>query len=190
MNDPYKVLGVSPTATDEEITKAYRKLAKKYHPDLNPGNEEAERRMMEINEAYESIKKGNATGYNSGGYSTYSNAGRSGLSPLDSAEAYLRNGMYDQAIYILNSINDRSSRWYYLSAVAHSYAGDNLLAIQYAQTALSMEPNNHTYQMLVERLKMGETTYFERRNFNAPLTGFMRLVIFAVLARLCCCCCR
>ena len=190
MNDPYKVLGVSPTATDEEITKAYRKLAKKYHPDLNPGDAEAERKMMEINEAYETIKKGGASGYNSGGYSTYGRTGRAGLSPLDSAEAYLRNGMYDQAMYILNGINDRTARWYYLSAVAQSYAGNGKLAVEYAQTALEMEPNNHQYQMLVERLKLGETMYFERRRFNAPLTGFMRLVIFAVLARLCCCCCR
>ncbi len=188
MNDPYKVLRVSPTATDEEITKAYRKLAKKYHPDLNPGNEEAERRMMEINEAYETIKKGGATGYNSGGYSTYNHSGRSGLSPLDSAEAYLRNGMYDQAMYILNGINDRSARWYYLSAVAQSYAGNGIIAIQYAQTAVNMEPNNHTYKLLLERLKSGETTYFERRSFSAPLSGFARFVIAVLIARLCCCC--
>ena len=48
----YDVLGVSKTATDEEITKAYRKLAKKYHPDLNPGNKEAEEKLKEVNEAY------------------------------------------------------------------------------------------------------------------------------------------
>ena len=60
MTDPYKVLGVSPGATDEEITKAYRRLAKKYHPDLNPGDAGAQARMQEINEAYDAIKKGSA----------------------------------------------------------------------------------------------------------------------------------
>ncbi len=54
--DPYKVLGVSPDASDEEIKRAYRRLAKKYHPDMNPGDEAAARKMNEINAAYEQIK--------------------------------------------------------------------------------------------------------------------------------------
>ena len=56
MKDPYSVLGVSPDASDEEIKAAYRRLAKKYHPDLNPGDEEAARKMNEVNAAYEQIK--------------------------------------------------------------------------------------------------------------------------------------
>ena len=56
MDDPYKVLGVSPDASDEEIKRAYRNLAKKYHPDLNPGDQEAARKMQRINAAYEQIK--------------------------------------------------------------------------------------------------------------------------------------
>lgn len=52
MNNPYEVLGVSQSASAQEIKKAYRKLAKKYHPDLNGGSEEAQDKLKEINEAY------------------------------------------------------------------------------------------------------------------------------------------
>ncbi len=74
ISDPYSVLGVSPTASEEEITKAYRKLAKQYHPDLNHGNADAAKKMSEVNAAYEQIKNGSASqnGSNSyGGYNGY-----------------------------------------------------------------------------------------------------------------------
>lgn len=51
--DYYKTLGVSRTASNKEIKSAFRKLARQYHPDVNPGDEEAERRFKEINEAHE-----------------------------------------------------------------------------------------------------------------------------------------
>ena len=77
MRDPYEVLGVSPGASDDEIKAAYRKLAKKYHPDLNNGSAEAEARMKEVNEAYTLLIKhkgqtGGPSGYGSaGGYGGY-----------------------------------------------------------------------------------------------------------------------
>lgn len=54
--DYYKLLEVSRNATDEDIRKSYKKLARKYHPDLNPDNKEAEARFKDINEAYEVLK--------------------------------------------------------------------------------------------------------------------------------------
>jgi len=56
IDDPYKVLGVSPDASDDEIKQAYRRLAKQYHPDRNPGDEIAAKKMQEVNPAYEQIK--------------------------------------------------------------------------------------------------------------------------------------
>ena len=53
MNEYYRSLGVQPNASPDELKKAYRKLAKQYHPDLHPGDHEAEARFKEINEAYE-----------------------------------------------------------------------------------------------------------------------------------------
>ena len=56
IDDPYSVLGLGRDATDEEVKQAYRRLAKKYHPDLNPGDQEAARKMQQVNEAYDQIK--------------------------------------------------------------------------------------------------------------------------------------
>lgn len=55
ISDPYKVLGISPDATKEEIKKAYRQKAKQYHPDLNPNDPDAEKKMNEVNEAYDML---------------------------------------------------------------------------------------------------------------------------------------
>ena len=92
--DPFSVLGISSTATEDEIKSAYRKLAKKYHPDLNPGDKNAEQKMKEVNEAYAEamqIRKnggtwrpdGFADGYSgntghTGGYDWYGRYGNSG----------------------------------------------------------------------------------------------------------------
>ena len=67
IDDPYKVLGVSPNATDEEIKQAYRRLAKKYHPDRNPGDAEAAKKMQQVNDAYDQIKNPQKARPNPGG---------------------------------------------------------------------------------------------------------------------------
>ncbi len=87
MNDPYQVLGVSPDASQEEISRAYKKLAKKYHPDLHPGDKAAEEKMRQINEAYNAIRSGNTSPYQSG-YGSGTNRGYSGYGN------YSGNGSY------------------------------------------------------------------------------------------------
>ena len=76
MKDPYSILGVSPGASDNEVKRAYRELARKYHPDTyqdNPLADLAEEKMKEVNEAYDAItrQRGGGEGDQSGGGATY-----------------------------------------------------------------------------------------------------------------------
>ena len=78
--DFYKTLGVKEDASESDIKKAYRKLSRKYHPDLNPGNEAAEKKFKEVSEAYDvlsdkkqreeydQIRKYGAAGFANGGF--------------------------------------------------------------------------------------------------------------------------
>ena len=71
MNDPYRVLGVSRDASEEEIKKAYKALSRKYHPDANinnPNKDQAEEKFKEIQAAYQQVMKERTEGYHSSGY--------------------------------------------------------------------------------------------------------------------------
>ena len=85
MRDPYEVLELKPGATDDEIKAAYRRLAKKYHPDLNGGSAEAEAKMKEVNEAYSILIKHKGS-YQSGSYGSGGGYGSGG--------SYGSNGSY------------------------------------------------------------------------------------------------
>ena len=84
INEPHKVLGVSENATQDEIKKAYRQMAKKYHPDLNPGDEVAAQKMNEVNEAYdmlmnpEKYRRQTTNSYGGYGQSSYGGYGSYG----------------------------------------------------------------------------------------------------------------
>jgi len=95
MRDPYEVLGIPQTATDDEIKAAYRKLAKKYHPDLNGGSAEAEAKMKEVNEAYNILIKHKGTaGSQQSGYNPYGQSGSYGGYQQQSYGGQQQGGYY------------------------------------------------------------------------------------------------
>ena len=73
MNDPYKVLGIDPSATDDEVKTAYRKLSRKYHPDANinnPNKDKAEEMFKLVGQAYDQIMNERKSGYSGGSEAT------------------------------------------------------------------------------------------------------------------------
>ena len=171
IQNPYEVLGLSYGATDEEVTKAYRKLVKKYHPDLHPGDEEAAKKMREINKAYDQIKNGTANQYNSySGNQKNSYSNNSGSTNLyQVASHFIQVGMYREALRVLSEIQDKTAEWYYLSSIANYYTGNRITALNYAKTAVQMEPNSLRYQELLQQLQGGGNVYREQsRAYGRP----------------------
>ena len=211
MQDPYKVLGVSPNASDDEIKQAYRRLAKQYHPDRNPGDAQAAKKMQEINAAYEQIKnpeksqpQGGYGGY--GGYSGYGGYGGYGAygqnqerrestegDPYQQAAYnYIRFSRFREAINALENCTQRNARWYYLSALANNGLGNQVTALEHMKRAVSMEPDNLEYLRALEMLENGGTAYRQQagnyRGFSMRGSPCMSICLCLLLQRLCCGC--
>jgi len=186
MRDPYEVLGVAKNASDEEISKAYRKLAKKYHPDLNNGDANSTKRMSEINNAYETIKNG--TPYEQGYYAGYNR--NNSFSDFEAVKRYISVGQYIQALNILGSINNKTSQWYYYSSVANAGVGNRITALNHAQTAVNMDPYNQEYKRILNVLQNGGRTYQQRSQSFGGLEDIGTMCVrFALLNMFCCWCC-
>ena len=168
IDDPYQVLGVSPGASDEEIKQAYRRLAKQYHPDRNPGDAEAARQMQRINAAYEQIKNPEKAqprrgGYGYDPYGGYRNDhSEEGDSYQRSAYQYIRFGRYQEALNTLANADEKNARWYYLSALANDGLGNQVTALEHIRRALSMEPDNMEYLRTLEEIQSGGAAYRRR----------------------------
>ena len=158
--NPYEVLGVSPSASDEEIKKAYRDLTRKYHPDANVDNplaDLAEEKFKEVQEAYDTIMHERASG-RYGGYQSAQQDPR-----LQAAVNYINNRRFREALNTLDQVSERSALWYYLSGCANAGLGNNVLARDHAAQAVNMEPNNLQYRQLLNQLD-----FSSRRYQNSP----------------------
>ena len=175
MRDPYQVLGVPSTATDDEVKKAYRDLARKYHPDNyhdNPLADLAQERMKEINEAYESIQSQRKAARNGGGYSgTAGAAGYGGYRPgysspygtgatrLQRVRMAISQGNLNLAEELLNAQTDHDAEWNFLKGVICTRRGWLDEARQYFQTAVQMDPDDPEYQQALDMAEGRQSTY-------------------------------
>ena len=178
MNDPYQILGVPETASDEEVKRAYRELARKYHPDNyhdNPLADLAQEKMKDINAAYEQITK-MRSGAKSGGYSSagtsgsysgyggyqqqYSSQSSSGSSVLQQVRIAINTGNISRAEALLANYSDHNAEWHFLRGAVCYRRGWMDEAKRYYQTACQMDPGNAEYRQALEFMERGtESAY-------------------------------
>lgn len=165
MTDPYSVLGVSPNATDDEVKKAYRDLARKYHPDNyvdNPLADLAQEKMKEINEAYESITRARSGGgqsssaYNAG---AYGGAGGGGSADFAGIRQAINANNLDYAERALNGMQSRPAEWYFLMGSVNYRRGWLDRARQFYQMACRMDPGNAEYRQALSYMNAGGSPY-------------------------------
>ena len=208
IQDPYKVLGVSPDASDDEIKSAYRSLAKKYHPDRNPGNAAAAEKMNQINAAYDQIKNGETIqngGYNGYGGSQGAYNGWEGWNPFtggyqqarqqntdrteyQAALNFISTGHYQEALNALSGVPaaERDGKWYYLSAVANMYLGNKIAALDHARMAVEIDPSNPEYQQLLQQLESGGDFYQNySAQYNVQQSSIGRICTSLCIANIC-----
>ena len=175
MNDPYSVLGVDPNASDEQVKKAYRDLARKYHPDNyqnNPLADLAEEKMKEINEAYDTITKSRAGGGQStygpgayqqntytGGYQQRQSSYQSGGSLYAQVRQAINQGNLRLADQLLRTAPSQDAEWHFLTGYVAFQKGWLDEATQHFRVACSMNPGNAEYRQALSMMQQGGAGY-------------------------------
>ncbi|MBR4079592.1 MAG: DnaJ domain-containing protein [Christensenellaceae bacterium] len=169
--DPYRELGVSRDASDEEIKKAYRTLVKKYHPDKYADNDLkdlASEKLKKVNAAYDEIQRirqnkgsannayggyGNTGGYgnggsygNTGGYRNTGGSYNNGSAKYNDVWRKLQAGDLNGAEALLDAFQQRDAEWYYIKGTILMRRGWYDAARQNFERALNMEPSNNRYR--------------------------------------------
>jgi DnaJ-class molecular chaperone len=211
--DPYKVLGVSQNASDEEIKRAYHDLARKYHPDRYTNNDLADlakEKMQEVNEAYDEIQRQRADGHTrtsgdasdkSGGYRQES--GRDGGGAGNYRSQNYSAEAREKFVLIRNCINannineaerliyevaqqDRGAEWHFLMGCIQLRKGFYTDAQYSFDTAYRMEPTNNEYWQFKER--MHERSKSFGNGYNTTRGGGCDVCSSLICADCCCEC--
>ena len=196
MRDPYQVLGISRTATDEEVKRAYRMLAKKYHPDNFAGSaaaESSEELMKEINEAYDAIQRERSGKGGSSSSSSYSSYSSSGVTSFERVRRLIAEGAYSEAELLIDSTPaaDRGAEWSYLKGCLLTQRGAYYDALRYIETACYLDPSNAEYQAARSQLRMRSDGFGQpyRTNTNASECDVCSLCSTLICCDSCCECC-
>lgn len=191
MRDPYEVLGIAPSATDDEVKNAYRTLARKYHPDNyagNPLSDLAQEKMQEINESYDAIvkmrKEGGANP--NGGYRA-PNGGPSRYN--DVRQMIMQNRVMDAEL-LLDGIpsHARDAEWFYLKGMVLHKKGWLEEAYNHFATACRMDPNNLEYRQAFNQANMGRQTGGYRTTTPVGGQGCNMCDVCQTLYCMDCCC--
>ena len=169
MKDPYSVLGISSSATDDEVKEAYRALARKYHPDNygddNPLKDLANEKMQEINAAYDEIQKlrtSKGKSYRGGGtyYNDYSGTGSSSGTYAE-IRRLINSHRFTEAERNLMGIpmSERTAEWHYLISIVLMKRGSVNDAMRELEIACDMEPSNAEYQRAKEMFNTNARGY-------------------------------
>lgn len=150
MIDPYKVLGISSAASDEEVKKAYRELARKYHPDHyqgDPLSDLAEEKMKEITAAYDQIMD-----MRRGGAGAQDPAG--GPSQFSDIRRMINSNRIAQAEELLDGVPQasRDAEWYFLKGSVFYTRGWLDEAYRHFNEAVQKNPNNPEYRMALQQM--------------------------------------
>ena len=157
MKDPYTILGVSRDASDEDIKKAYRALARKYHPDNYADSDladVAEEKMKEINEAYDAIVKMRSSG-STGASGTYFSGNYAEI------RYRINEGRYSDAEILLDAIpaSQRGAEWNFLKGCVMMQRGYYFDAQKYIETACYLDPTNMEYRQMKQRMRSTAAGY-------------------------------